>query len=91
MLENTLWHRASQLAIQTAPGIAGNFDIGFDPKIPEEIREELRRFVRWVEENFRLPVTLWVDFAYRHYLLSRRKERVGYLFYWADFPTRPVF
>ena len=91
MLENTLWHRASQLEIQTGPNIVGNFDIGFDAEIPENMRVELRAFVAWVEGHFRLPVTLWVDFEYKHYLVSRQKKRVGYLFYWADFSNYPVF
>ncbi len=64
------------------------FDIGFDVKIPESTRDELRRFVRWVEENYEMPTTLWVDFEYRHYLVSRKKERVGYLFYWDDDPKQ---
>lgn len=91
MLEHTLWHKASQIQIQTGPDIAGNFSIGFDDEIPESIKEEMRAFVRWVEANFHLPVTLWVDFEYRHYLMDRNKKRVGYLFYWADFPAYPVF
>ena len=49
------------------------------------------RFVYWVEDNFSLPVTLWVDFKYNHYLMTRDKRQVGYLFYWADFSTWPVF
>ncbi len=34
-----------------------------------------------------MPATLWVDFEYRHYLVSRKKKRVGYLFYWDDDPS----
>lgn len=55
------------------------------------MRSELRAFTGWVEAHFRLPVTLWIDFEYKHYLMSREKKRVGYLFYWADFSTYPVF
>ena len=44
-----------------------------------------------VESNYRIPVTLWVDFEYNHYLISRSGKRVGYLFYWADFSTYPMF
>ncbi len=91
MRENHLWNRAKNLEIQTGPDIAGNFDIGFDTKISEETREELRRFVHWVEDHFYLPVTLWVDFKYNHYLIDRNGKRVGYRFYWADFTTYPVF
>jgi len=91
MLENTLWHKASLLQIQTAAHISGNFDIGFDAEIPEETRVELRAFVNWVEDRFCLPVTLWVEFKYKHYLITREKKRAGYLFYWSDFHNYPVF
>lgn len=91
MNSNHLWIRARKTDIQTGPDIAGNFNIGFDEGIPEETKAELKKFVLWVEENFRLPVTLWVDFEFKHYLLERSKKRVGYLFYWADFNTYPRF
>jgi uncharacterized beta-barrel protein YwiB (DUF1934 family) len=49
------------------------------------------RFVYWVEDHFSMPVTLWVDFKYNHYLITRKGERVGYRFYWVDFTTFPRF
>ena len=49
------------------------------------------KFVYWVEDHFSLPVTLWVDFKYNHYLITRNKKRVGYRFYWVDFANYPVF
>lgn len=91
MHENTLWHRASQINIQTGPHVSGGFDIGFDQDIPESIRAELTAFVHWAEDHFRFPVTLWVDFEYKHYLLDRNRKRSGYLFYWADFSSYPIF
>ena len=91
MRDNHLWNRAKNLQIQTGPDIAGNFDVGFDDKIPEETKDALMKFVYWVEDNFHLPVTLWVDFKYNHYLMSPKGERVGYRFYWADFKTFPRF
>lgn len=91
MNENHLWNRAKDVQIQTSADIVGNFDIGFDSKIPEETKDALMKFVYWVEDNFNLPVTLWVDFKYNHYLITRSKKRVGYRFYWADFTTYPVF
>ena len=91
MRENHLWNRAKKIQIQTASEIVGNFDIGFDSKIPEGTKDALMRFVYWVEDNFYLPVTLWVDFKYNHYLLDRNGNRVGYRFYWADFESYPVF
>jgi hypothetical protein len=49
------------------------------------------KFVYWVEDHYPVPVTLWVDFKYNHYLITRDKRRVGYRFYWADFDAYPVF
>ena len=91
MRDNHLWNRAKALQIQTGPDIVGGFDVGFDPKIPEETRDALMAFVYWVEDHFSMPVTLWVDFKYNHYLVTRTKKRVGYKFYWVDFDTYPVF
>lgn len=86
-----LWIKAKGVHIQTSKDISPGFDIGFDRRIPPETQEELRTFVRWVESNFNIPVTLWVDFKYNHYLVRRDGKRVGYLFYWADFSSYPVF
>lgn len=91
MRGNHLWNRAKNAPIQVSSAIAGNFDIGFDDRIPEATKEALLQFVCWVEEHFYLPVTLWVDFKYNHYLMDRDGKRVGYRFYWADFETYPVF
>ena len=88
MQENHLWNRAKSVMVQTGPQIVGNFDIGFDSKIPEETKDALMDFVYWVEDNFSLPITLWVDFKYNHYLLDTAGKRVGYKFYYVDFaPT----
>ena len=89
MRENHLWNRAKSVKIQTGPEIVGNFDIGFASKIPEETRDALMDFVYWVEDNFSLPITLWVDFKYNHYLIDQTGKRVGYNFYWAK--LTPVF
>ena len=91
MKENHLLNRAREIKIQTSPDIVGNFDIGFDDRIPEGTKDALMQFVYWVEDNFSLPVTLWVDFKYNHYLIDRNGKRVGYRFYWADFASYPVF
>ena len=91
MATNNLWENAVLLQIQTGPDIVGGFDVGFDEKIPESTRDELMRFIYWVEDHYAIPVTLWVDFKYNHYLLERDKKRVGYKFYWADFSTFPIF
>ena len=91
MRESHLWNAAKNISIRTSPEIVGNFDIGFDPKIPEETKDQLMKFVYWVEDHFHLPVTLWVDFKYNHYLISKSGKRVGYKFYWVDFKNYPVF
>lgn len=90
MRKDHLWNRAKKVNIQTSPDIVGGFDIGFDDKIPENTKDALMNFVYWVEDHFHLPVTLWVDFKYNHYLIDRQGKRVGYRFYWADFKTYPV-
>ena len=91
MREDHLWNVAKKVRIQTGPEIAGGFDVGFDGKIPEKTKDALMDFAYWVEDNFSLPVTLWVDFKYNHYLLDQDKAHVGYRFYWADFAAYPRF
>ena len=82
------WEEARNLRIQTGAQIVGGFDVDFHGNIPEETKDELMRFVYWVEDHFSLPITLWVDFKYNHYLLDETGKRVGYKFYWVDFtPT----
>jgi hypothetical protein len=91
MHENHLWNRAKNLEIQTGPEIVGGFSLGFDRRIPEEIREELTRFVYWVEDYFSVPVTLWVDFKHKHYLLDENKKWTPYRFYWVDYESLANF
>lgn len=86
-----LWEQAKEIKIQTGEEIVGNFSLGFDKRIPEETKDALIDFVYWVEDHYPVPVTLWVDFKYNHYLVTRDKKRVGYKFYWVDFETYPVF
>lgn len=91
MKETNLWIKAKDVHIQTADDIVPGFSIGFDKEIPHEIQKELCSFVEWVENNFNMPITLWVDFEYKHYLIRRDGRRVGYLFYWSDFSSYPMF
>ena len=91
MQENHLWNRAKELHIETSADIVGGFDVGFDEQIPEETRDALMRFVYWVEDHFSMPVTLWVDFKYNHYLMLPEGKWVGHRFYWAEFKTFPRF
>lgn len=91
MTESSVWEKAQTLELRVAESILPEFSIGFDKRITKEVETELRSFVTWMESNYRIPITLWVDFEYNHYLLSRSGKRVGYLFYWADFSSYPVF
>ena len=91
MNPNNIWYRAKQVLIQTSDDIKDGFDIGFDDEISEEIKTELKNFISWVEKNFNLPITLWVDFEYKHYLKKSNGKQVVYLFYWSDFDTYPIF
>ena len=91
MTENSVWVKAQSLELTVSEDILPEFNIGFDKRIPKEVEQELRTFVTWIEQNYRIPITLWVDFEYNHYLISRNGKRVGYLFYWADFSSYPEF
>ena len=84
------WEEARNLRIQTGAQIVGGFDVDFHGNIPEETKDELMRFVYWVEDHFHLPVTLWVDFHDKHYFVHDGK-RVAYRFYWVDYPAITSF
>ena len=91
MTDNHLWLQSKNLQIQTGPDIVGGFDIGFDPMIPEETIDKLMDFTYWVEDHFSIPVTLWVNFKYKQYLLNQERKRVAFQFYCVPFTTFPVF
>ena len=91
MRDSNLWFRAKDTYIQTSEDIIPGFNIGFDNKIPVATKSDLRKFVKWVEGNFPIPITLYVDFEYKHYLIASDGKRVGYLFYWSDFSNYPNF
>ena len=91
MDKNSVWEKSQAVKLQVCESIPSGFNIGFDRRISKEVEQELRDFVKWVENNYRIPITLWVDFEYKHYLINRKGKRVGYLFYWADFSSYPVF
>ena len=91
MTETGVWSKAQKLELKVSSSILPGFDIGFDKRVSKEIEQELRTFVAWIERNYSIPITLWVDFEYNHYLISRSGKRVGYLFYWTDFSSYPVF
>ena len=91
MTANSVWKKAQTIELQVSENILPEFNIGFDKRITKEVEKELRSFVNWFESNYRIPITLWVDFEYNHYLIRRDGKRVGYIFYWADFSTYPIF
>lgn len=74
MKRTNLWMKAKGVSIQVSDSIRSGFDIGFDKRIPQAMQDELRTFVKWVEHNYVVPVTLWVNFEYRHYLMSGSKR-----------------
>ena len=91
MNDNSIWKKAQVVELKVSENILPEFSVGFDKRIPIEVEKELRSFVAWIEHNYCIPITLWVDFEYNHYLINRNGKRVGYLFYWADFSSYPAF
>ena len=91
MKSQNVWDKAQSVKLNVAENISPLFNIYFDKKIPQDIKNELISFVNWVENNYSIPITLWVDFEYKHYLIGRDGKRVGYLFYWSDFSDYPNF
>lgn len=86
-----IWDYSHELHIQTGPEIVGGFSIGFDDGISEEAKDLLMHYVHWVEDYYHMPVTLWVDFEYKHYLRNENGTQTAYRFYWVAFDTFPVF
>ena len=68
MTENSVWKKAQTVELKVSENILPEFNIGFDKRIPTDVEQELRSFVTWVENNYRIPITLRVDFEYNHYL-----------------------
>ena len=91
MTKGNVWDRAQSVSIEVSDAIGPGFNYCFDSKIPKETKHELHSFLRWLETEYRFPITLYIDFEYKHYLVTRQGKRVGYLFYWADFDSYPVF
>lgn len=91
MSKNSVWKRAQTVKLELSEEVLPEFSLWFDKRIPEELKNELLAFVVWVEENYSIPITLQVNFEYKHYLISRKGKRVGYLFYWHDFTAYPAF
>lgn len=86
-----LWENARLISVRTGSEIVGGFDAGFESKISDGMKDALMHFTYWVEDRYNLPVTLWVNFRYRHYLVGRDKIRSGYCFYWVDYEDLSPF
>ena len=71
MNENSVWKKAQIVELDISKNIVPGFDIGFDKRISDDIEKEMRSFVKWMEDNYRIPITLWVDFEYSHYLIRQ--------------------
>lgn len=91
MTKDSVWNKAQNVKLDVCENILPQFDIGFNKIIPESTKQELCSFINWIENNYHIPITLWVDFEYKHYLISSKGKRVGYLFYWSDFVDYPTF
>ena len=76
-----LWALVKNRDWPVVPGVRREIDFGFDREIGEEYRERFRDFIAWAEAHFVFPVTLWIDFRYRHYLVNREHRRMGYIIY----------
>lgn len=76
-----LWALVKNRDWPVVPGVRREIDFGFDREIGEEYRERFRDFIAWTEAHFVFPVTLWIDFRYRHYLVNREHRRMGYIIY----------
>ena len=87
----SVWEKARSVTLRVADSIAPGFNVWFDKRIDPETKKELVSFMRWAQNNYRFPITLWTDFEYKHYLVSKAGKRVGFLFNWADFSEYPVF
>jgi hypothetical protein len=48
-------------------------------------------FIYWVEDHYNLPITLWVDFKYKQYMIGSDRKRTGYRFYWVDYENLSTF
>ena len=86
-----LWEKAKLISVKSGSEIVGGFDVGFDKEIGEETQNVLMDFLYWVEDHYPVPVTLWVDFKHKHYLLDENKKWTPYRFYWVDYESLANF
>ena len=86
-----IWEEAKQVNLKVSKGIKPGFDTWFDKRIPQSTKRELHAFMRWVSNNYVMPITLLVDFNYNHYLKQRNGKKAYYLFHYACFEDYPNF
>lgn len=86
-----IWNQIKDLNIVLSSNLKNEFTCKFDSKVPEEMKAKLLQFVGWVEKTYGLKTPVYVQFEQKNYVLTEDRERVGYLFYWADFDNYPNF
>ena len=57
MTENSVWKKAQTVELKVSENILPEFNICFDKRIPTDVEQELRSFVTWMENNYRIPIT----------------------------------
>lgn len=86
-----IWNQIKDINIVLSSNLKNEFTCKFDSKVPEEMKAKLLQFVGWVEKTYGLKTPVYVQFEQKNYVLTEDRERVGYLFYWADFDNYPNF
>lgn len=86
-----IWNQIKDINIVLSSNLKNEFTCKFDSKVPEEMKSKLLQFVGWVEKTYGLKTPVYVQFEQKNYVLTEDRERVGYLFYWADFDNYPNF
>lgn len=86
-----IWNQIKDINIVLSSNLKNEFTCKFDSKVPEEMKAKLLQFVGWVEKTYGLKTPVYVQFEQKNYVLTEDRERVGYLFYWADFDNYPKF
>ena len=86
-----IWNQIKDINIVLSSNLKNEFTCKFVSKVPEEMKAKLLQFVGWVEKTYGLKTPVYVQFEQKNYVLTEDRERVGYLFYWADFDNYPNF
>ena len=86
-----VWEEAKQVKLSIGKGIKPGFDCWFDERISRSTKREIRAFMKWVSNNYVMPITLQVDFNFNHFLIQRNGKRAYYLFHFNVFKDYPIF